>query len=677
MKNRIISALLALGMLLFLSACGEQDTRWLWSNKAADLPEDFGNVLAMAQNDDGIYVAGYEALGVWNSEDNRIEKIDTVYGEKDPTMVYGVAAQGKTVYLLSGEMLPQYTTANGVGENPDFAGRYRVIIYENGEKSKTTEFQLSRQDILKGILALGGEEVLCWSDEAIWVIRLSDGTVSQHYKVDGSITGAVTSGSGTWLWVQKDGESACYPVQDSREALGSYIKLREDAPCNECISVSQGKDGFLSDGGMLYTFDGQAAQPYMRWSECQLTSAFVSSIVQLDADRLLCLSPGDNALYLVSRQAADSDCKELHIAASFETEELTELVDRFNRTSDEYVAVIDYYPDNSFDRLCTEIMSGNGPDIFNLWLLSIPTDTAYLEDLYPYIDADSELNREAFVPTVLSSLEVKGHLRSIPADFRVSTLAVLTADVDGATHWSFDEMRQVLAKKGGECHLFANWMNQREFLLWISSISTGSFIDWETRTAHFDSADFREYLQFCKEQDVASTNGYTGNGAPPCPYLAEVECAQNVDVMEQLSKIYAGQPFTFIGFPCSSGSGSFFESGGLHLAMSANSDEKDAAWQFIRLSLMPEYQKELAKSHVFPARMDVLTDLIDDGISDESSRRQLWELLNQPHSFTQSNLSLLHIIREEAEAYFNDTRSVEETCQLIQNRVTLYLNEIG
>ena len=46
-----------------------------------------------------------------------------------------------------------------------------------------------------------------------------------------------------------------------------------------------------------------------------------------------------------------------------------------------------------------------------------------LEDLYPYMDADSEVTRASFLPSVLRSLETDGRLYMIGNTFSVMTVA--------------------------------------------------------------------------------------------------------------------------------------------------------------------------------------------------------------------------------------------------------------
>lgn len=374
----------------------------------------------------------------------------------------------------------------------------------------------------------------------------------------------------------------------------------------------------------------------------------------------------------------------LRIAAAFHTSELDAMVGQFNETHTDCIVEVSYYPENAYDRLCTEIMAGGGPDVLNLFGLSLPPDSSYLEDLYPYIDADGALDRDDFVPTVLSSLEVSGALRSIPATYEVTTLTARASDVDNAEQWTFDEMRDILARQGGDVRLLPeNWVRM-EFLRWVASISAGTFIDWQIRTAHYDSPAFQEQLRFC----AMLPGSYSYYDADPnWKALAQLQVIQNPLVLQTISANY-GQPFTFIGFPTEEGSGSFFQCTTLHLGISSASDKKELAWEFVRQALTAEYQRSLAERWYLSVRSDVMEEQLQGEIApllpedeeneplDEAVVEQYRRLVSQPLVFIGYNEELSGIILEEGEAYFNGQHTVEEAAKRIQNRVTLFLSEI-
>lgn len=71
-----------------------------------------------------------------------------------------------------------------------------------------------------------------------------------------------------------------------------------------------------------------------------------------------------------------ADDHTLRIAAAFHTSELDALVEQFSETHTDCIVEVSYYPENAYDRLCTEIMAGGGPDVLNLFGLSLPPDSS-------------------------------------------------------------------------------------------------------------------------------------------------------------------------------------------------------------------------------------------------------------------------------------------------------------
>ena len=356
----------------------------------------------------------------------------------------------------------------------------------------------------------------------------------------------------------------------------------------------------------------------------------------------------------------DTSQSTLRIAAAFRSEELDALAAQFEALHGDCTVVVDYYPDNAYDRLCTEIMAGDGPDVLNLYGLSLPLDAPYLEDLYGYIDADEELHREDFVPAVLSSLEVGGVLRSLPATYEVVTLSARTSDVGTGTSWTFEEMCDALTQRP-QCRLLPEYWVQTEFLRWIAAISIGQFIDWEHHTANYSSAAFQEQLQFCAL--LPETAARPANHDPES-CLTHFDVVQNGAGLQQLSNLW-GEPFTFIGFaacaggaaagsvcmttvgsasgrrfatlravfPTESGSGSFFECTTLHLGISANSQKKSLAWEFVKLAVSQETQQQLSRRMYMPVRRDVMEAQVKAAVSDEAVQRQYFQLVSQPLVF--------------------------------------------
>ena len=223
MKKRF-AILLTLLAALLLCGCGEKadEQRWLWSSEEITLPTDFGYALTVASTENDVFAVSHTALGRY--EDGKITVLDTIYSADAPAMVYGASGYGDTLYLLVGEMRPQYTEYGEPRENPDFSGKYTVIAYRGGTRAEAVPFQLSANDILSGLLALSDEYMLCWTATDAWVVSLAESGSVYPQQVSGEIVAPTTSQSGMWLWVKQDDTFGFYPLTAAENALGDLTQ---------------------------------------------------------------------------------------------------------------------------------------------------------------------------------------------------------------------------------------------------------------------------------------------------------------------------------------------------------------------------------------------------------------------------------------------------------------------
>ena len=159
-------------------------------------------------------------------------------------------------------------------------------------------------------------------------------------------------------------------------------------------------------------------------------------------------------------------------------------------------------------------------------------------------------------------------------------------------------------------------------------------------------------------------------------YLTHLDIIQNAASLQQLAELW-DEPFTLVGFPTGSGSGSFIECTTLHLGISSNSQKKDLAWAFIKLALSQENQQRLAERMYSPVRKDVMEAQINATVSDDAAQKQYLQLISQPLVFIGYNEDVAQIVLDEGTAYFEGKYTVYEAAERIQNRVTIYLSEIG
>ena len=149
--------------------------------------------------------------------------------------------------------------------------------------------------------------------------------------------------------------------------------------------------------------------------------------------------------------------------------------------------------------------------------------------------------------------------------------------------------------------------NRQGMLSTCLGLDMAKFVDWGTGSCNFDSSDFIKLLEFSRQfpdksyfdnyeysdDDNSSTRISQGK-----QMLTTASFTSTDYMLYDLDKMFGGSA-TCIGYPTSSGVGSFLSMGDSY-AMSSSCKDKDAAWQFLRTFLTEEHQ---AKGSYLPTNM--------------------------------------------------------------------------
>lgn len=401
----------------------------------------------------------------------------------------------------------------------------------------------------------------------------------------------------------------------------------------------------------------------------------------------------------------------------------------FNKKNSDYrVTIVDYSQYNTEDdyeagltKLTTEILGGQVPDILMTGNLPIDRYMArgLLEDLYPYLDADKELGgRDAIVPSALKSLEVDGKLSQVAANMYINTLAGSAETLNGMTSWSPTDMLALsqTLPNGGQTLLGPNYCREDILRLFVA-FDTSYYINWTTGQCNFDGEDFVSMLEFAagfpSEDEINAR--YDDPNYEWESDMARIKRGEQTLLQINVSDFIYGfaeakyafgeTNTTYIGFPVAEGNGhvASFDTG---LAMSATCKNKDGAWAFIRTILTEDYQNENAwaiptNQKVFDEELkeactpEYYTDPVTGeqveqskgGIGwgdgevlevyalSESDAQAIRDLVNAVDRTTNYDESILDIIVEEAAPFFAGQKTAQQAAELIQSRMSLYVNE--
>ena len=407
----------------------------------------------------------------------------------------------------------------------------------------------------------------------------------------------------------------------------------------------------------------------------------------------------------------------------------------FNRRNDQYrIEVADYSeygtdPDGKNlgeTKLNTEILSGTVPDIISLNVLNYRqlANKGILEDLYPFIDADPELNRSDFFPNVLKALEVDGKLCCTITSFFINSAVGAASVVGDEPGWTYDEFNEALASMPEGCTAFDQYVTRDNILTTCLALDMADYVDWGSGTVRFDSPEFIRLLNFAnsfptefdwENYDWSREESTEERLSQGKQMLVQTSAYSVEDIFYNNYAPFMGGKVTYIGYPTANGTGNMISfAGDTGYAMSSKSPYKDAIWQFLRGFLTKDYQSENVYS--LPSRLDVFDEkaeaactvqyqknsegqylLDDDGEKIPVVRSTIWnkdtqqteeiyaltedqvqqirELILTTTKIADYNQEILDIVKEQAAPFFAGQKTAEEVSKLVQSKANIYVNE--
>lgn len=336
-------------------------------------------------------------------------------------------------------------------------------------------------------------------------------------------------------------------------------------------------------------------------------------------------------------------------------------------------------------RLQADIVRGNGPDLIDLSDLSAGPyiSQGILVDLYPMIDVDAELNREDFVPGILKLYEQDGHMYGIAPGYRLETIMGKKALLGDPLDWTAEKMQSVIdGLPKGSC--FINNLGSGGLLRIVLQRGMDGYVNWEKAECSFDSETFRELLQLAASMDSLPVFDNDEQAIGEGKALANRLYLSALGEYAASSRLFQGDAVVCVGYPSSEGGGALVTP---YLPVGICRGEKqDAAWEFVRLLLQEEFQDSRIRFN-FPIRQDSLQKKFAGEMDRSAENEQadavigqedcdaLYEVINSAGNSQVSDAAILAIVLEDAAAYFDGDKTLDQVVQTIQNRVENYLKE--
>ncbi|MBD5160439.1 MAG: hypothetical protein HDT14_00160 [Oscillibacter sp.] len=406
----------------------------------------------------------------------------------------------------------------------------------------------------------------------------------------------------------------------------------------------------------------------------------------------------------------------------------------FNKKSDSYrIEVRDYaeYDTDStgsaaLQKLNTEILAGSVPDILDTTSLPIRQYGArgILEDLWPFIEKDPDLGRDALMTRPLEANEQDGKLYEIFSNFSIRSVAGPAGAVGDRMSWTLADLRAALEQMPEGCSIFGVSSTRDYMLNTILAQNMDQFVDWSTGKCSFDSDEFKALLSFCAEfpaefswenVDWDEWEDEEARILRGKQMLMETYVSGLDWTIQYLAAIFRND-YSFIGFPKEDGSvgSSFTYSRGI--AMTSSCRDKEGAWSFLRQTLLPQTEGGERYYGSFPINkydFDKLVDQalnppeyeldsegnpyldeegnpipveygsfwIDDGTEiplsaptkeDVDKVLALYEAVSAINRYDEK---IYNSVQEVAGQFFAGDKPLDDAAKLIQSKVSLYVNE--
>ena len=389
------------------------------------------------------------------------------------------------------------------------------------------------------------------------------------------------------------------------------------------------------------------------------------------------------------------------------TDALKDAIIRFNNSDPEYkieIRPVVYNSEEERELMLIELINSGDIDLIDTSLLPEgAVDDGLLVDLLPYIDSETELSREDFIPSLLEAMMRDGGLYEYTDKFTLLTMTAPAGLLPEGEGWTVEKILE-LSNENPEL-LFP--MSGDELLQCFMWAATGEFIDRDAGKCSFDTGAFASWLELLKTTYERDTGEYRG----------ERLFAVWNDFVSGAGHSVAGShggSYAPLGFPEAEGSSSYFMelarpglNGGLgyyeaelnlrssgrntSLGIMASSEKRDGAWRFMSSFMAGESEPYIYDG--IPVKRDSFEKALENQLERSLKNKQeqklpydifgeqdaeyLRQLVYSTDKMVINDPVLLELMSREINAFLGGKYSAQDCASQIQSRVSLYLAEQG
>ncbi len=321
------------------------------------------------------------------------------------------------------------------------------------------------------------------------------------------------------------------------------------------------------------------------------------------------------------------------------------LVDKFNDSQEDIEVLLEGYGGEYDTKITAGMGAGDAPDVMYMW--NYPAYSGGLEPLDSYIESEGTDYKENFYETTWNYTSIDDSVYGIPVGFTTHALYYNkdlfdAAGVDYPTNdWTWDDVREASEKiSNADENVYGYIMPGKpdpydfEMYLWSNDTAYASE-DGETTDGYVNSPEAVEVLQTF--QDMMNDNLALASESWGTDEFSSQTAAMVVSGAWDIGSFNeAGLNFGTAAIPSFEGqeSKSVLSSSGL--AISADSKNKDAAWEFVKF-----WTNEEANIERIDYELSVLKSVVDsEGLEEDEYKSVFYEMLERSSEYGPSSFNI-------------------------------------
>ena len=525
------------------------------------------------------------------------------------------------------------------------------------------------------------------------------------------------SGSGT-------GGSSAWKL-DPEKGTFAEAKLSAEGFYN-FDSISSGHSGYdffgASEAGIFgFRLDGSEPVEIVDFIASDLSLNWVQGCALLSMDSAIVHShTGSGGMSVELLKKADpstvGEKTVLTLGCNYAEADLRKAVVNFNKSNDRYrINIQEYrYDEEGGNRLNTEIAAGNIPDLIDV-SADMPVESyaakGLFEDLEPMFSSDPDISGNAYLENVLDAFRIDGKMVFVTPDFGVIGMMGRKKDFGDSKGVKISDLERMIRDRNIGYDTALGLASRESVLYMVMYFATDQFVDWNSLTCSFDSDSFISLLRFTEKFPETLNYDAVDWEAQEALMLEGKQLVRDTylydfDTWMRERYVYIGEEASFMGYPGNGENGPVLQTTAM-IAMSHATKEKEACWDFLRTLYLDEYQNNI--EYGFPVSRKALLAEAEKAMqprtytyTDEEGKKvteeiessmflngkqirmprpqqkdidEVMRILENAHARMMIDENISRIINEETGAFYAGQKTAEETADIIQSRVSVYIRE--